>query len=95
MARLELSERPFVDPAAYCFAFKDYDGQPTPLMEQKDAQEFLSILFDRLETGLEKTTRKYLTQSIFGGKNVNQMVCKECGYVKNRFEDFYTISLDV
>ena len=37
LANLELSERPAYNPASWCFAFKDFDGQPTPIMEQKDA----------------------------------------------------------
>ena len=64
-------------------------------MEQKDAQEFLATIFDRVERSLEKTTRKYLIDSIFGGKQVSQMVCPECGKVKNRHETFLTLSLPV
>ena len=48
-ANLELSERQFYDPTAFCFSFKEFDGTPTQVMEQKDAQEFLNILFDRIE----------------------------------------------
>jgi ubiquitin carboxyl-terminal hydrolase 34 len=34
-------------------------------------------------------------QSVFGGKTCSQLVCKECGKVKNREEDFYNLSLTV
>jgi ubiquitin carboxyl-terminal hydrolase 34 len=44
------------------------EGGPTNTSEQKDAQEFLNILFDRIDEALKPTTRKYLLQSIFGGK---------------------------
>ena len=64
-------------------------------MEQKDAQEFLSIIFDRVDTALAKTNRKYLLDSIFGGGQVSQMVCPECGKIKNRHESFLTLSLPV
>ena len=53
------------------------------------------MLFDRLENALKPTSRKYLLQSIFGGKQCSQMVCSECGKVKNRNEDFYNLSLTV
>ena len=33
MANLELSERPFYNPKSFCFAFKEFDGQPTRTME--------------------------------------------------------------
>lgn len=64
-------------------------------MEQKDAQEFLNIIFDRIDNAMAKTQRKYLIDSIFGGKQVSQMVCPECGKVKNRHETFLTLSLPV
>ena len=71
MAHLELSERSDYDPRGFCFAFKEFDGQPTNTAEQKDAQEFLSVLFDRVETALKPTPRKHLLKGIFGGKQVS------------------------
>ena len=44
---------------------------------------------------MKDTTRKYLLQGIFGGQQVSQMVCTECGKVKNRHEDFLTLSLAI
>ena len=60
VAHLELSERSDYDPRGFCFAFKEFDGTPTNTAEQKDAQEFLNVLFDRLETALKPTSRKHL-----------------------------------
>ena len=94
-AHLELSERMDYNPFGFCFAFKEFDGNPTIISEQKDAQEFLNLLFDRLETALKPTNRKYLLQGIFGGKQCSQMVCTECGKVKNRHEDFLNLSLNI
>ena len=68
---------------------------PTNVAEQKDAQEFLNVLFDRLDNALKPTPRKYLLQSIFGGRTCNQLVCQECGMVRNRIEDYYNLSLTV
>jgi ubiquitin carboxyl-terminal hydrolase 34 len=95
MAHLELSERSYYDPYEFCFAFKDFEGNPTNTGEQKDAQEFLNMSFDRLETMLKGTSRKYLMQSVFGGQTCSQVVCLECGTCKNRIEDFYNLSLTV
>ena len=67
MANLELSERPDFNPWEFCFAFKEFDGSPTNTAEQKDAQEFLNLVFDRLENALKHTPKKYLLQSVFGG----------------------------
>ena len=60
MAHLELSERQDYNPFEFCFAFKDLDGNPTNTGEQKDAQEFLNLSFDRIENLLKSTSRKYL-----------------------------------
>jgi ubiquitin carboxyl-terminal hydrolase 34 len=68
MANLELSPRMDYNPTEFCFAFKDFEGNPTNLGEQKDAQEFLNMLFDRLENQLRPTSMKYLLQSIFCGQ---------------------------
>ena len=44
---------------------------------------------------LRPTPQKYLLQSVFGGKTCSQLVCKECGYSSNRFEDTLFLSLPV
>jgi len=67
IAMLELSERSDYDPRGFCFAFKEFDGTPTNTSEQKDAQEFLNVLFDRVDNALMPTSRKYLLEGIFGG----------------------------
>lgn len=95
ISHLELSERNEYNPKPFCFAFKEFDGSPTNTAEQKDAQEFLNLLFDRLETALKPTTRKHLVEGIFGGKMCSQMVCPECGKMKNRMEDYLNLSLPV
>lgn len=53
------------------------------------------MLFDRVENALKPTSKKYLLQSIFGGKTCSQLVCQECGKIKNRIEDYYNMSLTV
>ena len=92
---LELSERQAYHPAAFCYSFKDFSGMPTNISLQQDAQEFLGVIFERLETALKDTNYKYLMQGVFGGKTVSQTICKGCGNIKENLEDFYNISLDV
>ncbi len=94
-AHLELSERQDYNPMEFCFSFKEMDGNPTNLGEQKDAQEFLNLSFDRIENQLKNTAQKHLLYSVFGGKTCSQLICPECGKVKNKAEDFYNLSLTV
>ena len=72
---LELTERQDFNPFDFCFACKDIEGKPTQLGVQQDAQEFLNVIFDRIETALRPTPQKYLLYSVFGGKNCNQCIC--------------------
>ena len=92
---MELSQRQEFNPIGFTFSFKEFDGRPTNVSEQKDAQEFLNDLFDRLEKALKPTSRKYLLESIFQGKQCSQLLCPECGKVKNRIEDMLNLSLTV
>eukprot|EP00826_Nyctotherus_ovalis_P065647 TRINITY_DN9653_c0_g2_i1.p1 TRINITY_DN9653_c0_g2~~TRINITY_DN9653_c0_g2_i1.p1 ORF type:complete len:271 (+),score=76.45 TRINITY_DN9653_c0_g2_i1:35-847(+) len=95
-AYLELTERQDYKPDKFCFAFKDLDGQPTNISIQQDAQEFLNLIFDRLENLLACTPEKYLLQNVFGGKTCSQIICKGgCGDVRRNYEDFYNLSLGV
>ena len=52
---LELSEKRAYNPFGFCFAFKDYEGNPTNTAIQSDAQEFLNMAFERLEIITKKS----------------------------------------
>lgn len=45
---LMYSDKKAYNPKSFCFAFKDYDGNPTNVNEQMDIDEFSGILLDRL-----------------------------------------------
>ena len=82
-------------PSAFCYSLKESNGQPTNTAIQHDAQEFLNILFERLEKTLNDTPYRYLLQNVFGGKSCSQVVCSGCGYVSSIYEDYYTLSLEI
>ena len=92
---LELTDRMDYNPIEFCLSFKDYSGQPVNVMIQQDTQEFLNNLFDKLETGLKDTPFKHITESVYGGKTSNQMICQGCGNMKERVETFLNMSLEV
>jgi len=87
--------RQYIDTSEFCYAFKGIDGKPTNTAIQQDAQEFLGLLFDRLERSLQKTEYKRLLQATFGGKVCNQLKCKSCNSIKRNYEDLYTLSLEI
>jgi len=92
---MEMSERQEYNPREFCFSFKDFDGQPTNVRIQQDAQEFLNVAFDKIDSLLANSTNKYLLQNVFGGKTCSMMICKSCGNMRQRFEDFYNLSVEV
>lgn len=91
---LELSERQDYNPREFCYSYKG-DGQPTNVRLQQDASEFLSVFLDRIEIAQAKTPHKYLAQNVFGGKTCSVMICKGCGNIRQSYDNFYNLSLEV
>jgi hypothetical protein len=56
---------------------RDYDGQPVNTSQQMDVDEYFNMLFDKLEKCLKGTQQERILQDCFGGKVVNQIICKE------------------
>lgn len=55
---LLMSQKMYVNPKGYCHSFKDYDGQPTNVVEQMDVEEYLTMFFDRLESAIKGTPQE-------------------------------------
>jgi len=79
----------------FCLAFKDIDGSPTSFSEQKDAFEFLSLFFDRVEEQIKGTKHADFIKMHFGGLISNELICKECPHSYEREEPFLAINLPV
>ncbi|KAL4448730.1 hypothetical protein ABPG74_012819 [Tetrahymena malaccensis] len=94
-AFLDLSDRQDYNPVGFCFSFKDFSGNPVNVGVQQDAQEFLNMIFEKLESSLRPTPFKYVLESVFGGQTISQMTCSSCGNVKAKYELFYTQQLRV
>ena len=92
---LELTDRQDYNPFEFCFSYKDYSGQPVNVLMQQDAQEFINMIFDKLENSLRNTAFSQVLENVYGGKYCNQMICTNCKIVTNRFEKFYCLSLQV
>ena len=92
---LLLSEKVDYNPFGFTYSFKDFDGNPTKLFEQKDTQEFLAIFLDRLEQSSKLSEYKHMISNIFGGKNCSLITCLQCGYVSYKYEPSVFLSLEV
>ena len=94
-SNLLLSNKQYYNPFEFTFSFKDYEGNPTKIYEQKDAQEFLAIFLDRIENVGLNNEFKYMINNIFGGRNCSLIECLTCHKIKMNFEPILFLSLEV
>ena len=69
-ALLQASRRRAIDPSAFCAAFRDFDGSCLQPYEQRDAEEFLNELLQRVE----ETCGVELLDEYLGGAFAQQML---------------------
>ncbi|OWZ19038.1 Ubiquitin-specific protease [Phytophthora megakarya] len=95
------------DPTAFAHSHKDMDGNSTDVHIQMDADEFFSLLLDRLEMFIRSKTKPeptgenskcdnvddFMARS-FGGVLVNQILTQQ-GNLSEREEKFFALSLEV
>ncbi|CDW78729.1 UNKNOWN [Stylonychia lemnae] len=94
-AGLLKSEKQYVNPKGFCHAFKDWDGNPTNVMEQMDVEEFFNMIMDRIETAIKGSPYQHTIQQHFGGKFASEMICKGCPHRYENSEPFLSISIPV
>ena len=94
---LNYSDKGDYNPKNFVFSFKDYDGNPTKINIQCDAQEFLSRFVEKVEETLKCNDKKFLLSNILGGTTLQQVKCTnpECGNVSERRENINFLSLDI
>jgi len=60
-----------------------------------DAEEFLNLFMDRLETAIKGTPQEKTVQSHFGAKFASEMICKGCPHQYERSEPYLTVGIPV
>lgn len=94
-AGLQKSEKQYVNPKGFCHAFKDWEGNPTNVLEQMDVEEFFAMAMDRIETAIKGAPKQHTIQEHFGGKFASEMICKGCPHKYERAEPFLSLSISV
>ncbi|KAL6057498.1 USP domain-containing protein [Balamuthia mandrillaris] len=92
---LQESEKRYYDTRPFCETYKDWEGQPMNVLQQQDAEEFMNMLLDRLENIAKAQQKDKMLNEVFGGTICNQLISKDCNHVSERFETFFTLSLDI
>ena len=70
---LSMSDRQAFNPRSWANAFRDASGNPVNVGVQQDAEEFVNVFLDKLETDLKTTPQEHLVSSLFTGTCVNQV----------------------
>ncbi|KNC50218.1 uncharacterized protein AMSG_11972 [Thecamonas trahens ATCC 50062] len=94
-AALALSQYKYWDTSALMAVMPGLGGEPLDVAVQQDANEFLNVLFDSLETALKGTPQAALVSSLFAGRLTNQILSQGCEHTSERDEPFYTLSLEI
>lgn len=79
---LKISQRQYYDPRLFCYAFKDYEGNPMNVLEQMDVDEFFNNLTDRIENVVKPTKNDGIIKRVFGGVLSNELICKGCPHYR-------------
>ena len=94
---LNYSDKGEYNPKNFVFSFKDFDGNPTRIDVQCDAQEFLSRLIEKVDDSLKNNKQRFLIQNILGGTTLQRVKCTnpECGNVSEKRDNINFLSLDI
>ena len=94
---LTYSNKSFYNPKSFVHSFKDYDGNPTNINIQCDAQEFLTRFMDKLDDCIKNSSERFLCNNIFGGTTLQQIICTnpDCNNISERRESIIYLSLDI
>jgi len=92
-AFLQETDKQCYNPKGFCHAFKDWDGNPTNVYVQKDASEFLGLLFQMMEMKLQGSPQEHVLKQCFGGTHQNELIAD--GKYSAREEPFTYLSLEI
>lgn len=83
------------DTMPFCKSYKGIDGQSMNVYQQMDADEFFSVLLDRLEMALKGRVEEKMFQRHFGGEILQEIKSNECPHVSQRHDSFFVIPVEV
>ena len=92
---LQHLNKQYYNPKKFCKAFKDFEGNSIDPRVQRDGDEFLAMLIDRVESLTKGTQEETTIKSLLYGAFVNEVICKGCPHVSEREEPFMAVQLQV
>ena len=83
------------NPKDFCSNIIGYDGEPISLMQQMDVEEFLNLLFDKIENDLKDINQPNFIKEAFETRITTYFNPEGCDHVRTREATFITISVEV
>jgi ubiquitin C-terminal hydrolase len=93
-AHLQEAEKSYYNPRGLCHSLRDWEGQPTDVLVQQDASEFITNFFQQVEMKIMGTPGEHVIKDTFGGVFSNELLA-EGGRYSERPEPFFFITVDV
>ena len=95
LANLQETQRRAYNPRGLCMALRDWDGNPINVMEQRDASEYLTQLFDKLETEMAGSKQASIIKDVLGGETASEFIADGARMYRARTTPFYYLSATV
>ena len=76
-AYLQESEKQYYNPRSLCSSIKDWEGNPTDVLEQKDVPEFLAKLFADMESQCQGTPLGTLVKDVYGAVLTQELLADD------------------
>ena len=92
---LTISNKQYYNPKHFFKALKDFEGNPIDIKNQQDSLEIYNDFCEQIVESLKKTKYKYIIKDVLVGKTCTSIQCESCHYISNKFEDFYSLTLEV
>eukprot|EP01029_Cantina_marsupialis_P020832 TRINITY_DN4923_c0_g1_i1.p1 TRINITY_DN4923_c0_g1~~TRINITY_DN4923_c0_g1_i1.p1 ORF type:complete len:2806 (-),score=917.65 TRINITY_DN4923_c0_g1_i1:204-8621(-) len=89
------TDRKAYNPKDFCYAFKDWEGNPTNVAVQQDASEFLSMFFQKVESSVQGSPVSDLLKRCFGGTVSSELVAADGKHYSERIDPFTFVSVSV
>lgn len=75
--------------------FTDAAGNPVSVYDQEDAHEYLTRFVDTIDKCLIFTTQPFLIRDLFEGEMSDQLICPNCGVIRDKTIAYSNLSVEV
>ena len=75
--------------------FTDASGNPVSMHDQEDAHEYLTRFVDTIDKCMIFTSQPFLIRDLFEGEMSDQLICPNCGVIRDKKTTYSNLSVEV